>query len=120
MVDNPSAAQYLVQHLIDEEIRYVFGITGDTVLPILDAMHDRQDEIRYVTCRMEHGATAMADAYSRVTGKPGCARCSTSGPASPTPSWGPTSPKGTRSRSSFSRATWTRFASDGTSGTNST
>ena len=73
MVENQSAAQYLVQHLIDEGIRYVFGITGDTVLPILDAMYDRQDEIRYVTCRMEHGATAMADAYSRVTGKPGCA-----------------------------------------------
>lgn len=73
MVDNQSAAQYLVQHLIDEGIRYVFGITGDTVLPILDAMYDRQDEIRFVTCRMEHGATAMADAYSRVTGKPSCA-----------------------------------------------
>ena len=73
MVDNQSAAQYLVQHLIDEGILYVFGITGDTVLPILDAMYDRQDEIRYVTCRMEHGATAMADACSRVTGKPGCA-----------------------------------------------
>ena len=68
-----TAAQYLVQHLIDEGIQYVFGITGDTVLPILDAMYDRQDEIRYVTCRMEHGATAMADAYSRVTGRPGCA-----------------------------------------------
>ncbi len=33
MVDNPSAAQYLVQHLIDEEIRYVFGITGDNDCP---------------------------------------------------------------------------------------
>ncbi len=67
-----TAAQYLVQHLIDEGIKFVTGITGDTVLPILDAMYDRQDEIRYVTCRMEHGATAMADAYSRVTGEPGC------------------------------------------------
>ena len=73
MAENNTAAHYVVQHLIDEGVKYVFGITGDTVLPILDAMYDRQDEIRYVTCRMEHGATAMADAYSRVTGEPGCA-----------------------------------------------
>ncbi len=72
MPDNQSAAEYLVQHLIAEGVPYIFGITGDTVLPILDAMYDRQDKIRYITCRMEHGATAMADAYSRITGKPGC------------------------------------------------
>ena len=72
MPDNQSAAEYLVQHLIAEGVPYIFGITGDTVLPILDAMYDRQAKIRYITCRMEHGATAMADAYSRITGKPGC------------------------------------------------
>ncbi|MFQ5913624.1 MAG: thiamine pyrophosphate-binding protein [Nitrospinota bacterium] len=67
-----TAASLIVQHLIDEGIKFVTGITGDTVLPVLDAMYDRRDEIRYVTCRLEHGAIGMADAYSRVTGESGC------------------------------------------------
>lgn len=67
-----SAAEEIVQHLIDEGIKYVFGVTGDTVLPILDAMYDRQDEIRYITCKLETSATGMADGVSRVTGEPGC------------------------------------------------
>lgn len=67
-----TAAEAIVQHLIDEGVRFVFGITGDTVLPILDAMYDRKDEIRYITCRLETAATSMADGYSRVTGEPGC------------------------------------------------
>jgi len=72
MSSHGTVAEVIVQHLIDEGIKYVFGITGDTVLPILDAMYDRQDEIRYITSRMEHGATGMADAFSRVTGEPSC------------------------------------------------
>ena len=72
MSSNDNAAQAIVQHLIDEGIKYVFGITGDTVLPIIDAIYDRQDKIRYITCRLEHGATGMADAYSRVTGEASC------------------------------------------------
>jgi acetolactate synthase-1/2/3 large subunit len=72
MPSDRTAAEAIVQHLIDEGIKHVFGITGDTVLPILDAMYDRADEIRYVTCRLEHGATGMADGYSRITGEPAC------------------------------------------------
>lgn len=72
MKNNPTAAEAVVDALIEEGIEVVFGMTGDTVLPLLDAMYHRQDEIRYVTARFETGATAMADAYSRVTGKIGC------------------------------------------------
>ena len=67
-----TAAEAIVDALIDEGIEYVFGVTGDTVLPILDAIYHRENEIRYVTARFETGATAMADGYSRVTGKTGC------------------------------------------------
>ena len=73
MASHTTVAEAIVQHLIDEGVKHVFGITGDTVLPILDVMYDRQDEIRYITCRLEHAATGMADAYSRVTGEPACA-----------------------------------------------
>ena len=67
-----TAAEAVVDALIEEGVEYVFGITGDTVLPLLDAMYHRQDEIHYVTARFETGATSMADTYSRVTGKIGC------------------------------------------------
>ena len=72
MKNSMTAAEAVVDALIEEGIEYVFGITGDTVLPLLDAMYHRQDEIRYVTARFETGATSMADTYSRVTGKIGC------------------------------------------------
>ncbi len=67
-----TAAEAIVDALIDEGIEYVFGVTGDTVLPILDAIYHRENEIKYVTARFETGATAMADGYSRVTGRIGC------------------------------------------------
>ena len=67
-----TAAEAIVDALVDEGVEYVFGVTGDTVLPILDAIYHRQTEIRYITARFETGATAMADGYSRVTGRIGC------------------------------------------------
>ncbi len=71
-IDEMTAAQAIVDGLIREGIKYVFGITGDTVLPLLDALHARQDEITYVTARGEMSATSMADAYSRITGEVAC------------------------------------------------
>ncbi len=68
----PSAAEAIVDALIEEGVTHVFGVTGDTVLPILDAIYHRQDRIKYITARFETGATAMADGYSRVTGRIGC------------------------------------------------
>ncbi len=67
-----TSAEAVVDALIAEGIEYVFGITGDTVLPLLDAIYHRRDKIKYVTARHEIGATSMADAYARVTGKVGC------------------------------------------------
>jgi acetolactate synthase I/II/III large subunit len=72
MNNSMTAAEAVVDALIAEGIEVVFGMTGDTVLPLLDAMYHRQDEIRYVTARVETGATSMADTYSRTTGKIGC------------------------------------------------
>lgn len=72
MNNSMTAAEAVVDALIEEGIEVVFGMTGDTVLPLLDAMYHRQDEIRYVTARVETGATSMADTYSRTTGKIGC------------------------------------------------
>jgi acetolactate synthase-1/2/3 large subunit len=66
-----NAAQAIVEALIENGVKCVFGMTGDTILPLLDALDARKDEIRYVTTRFETGTTSMADAFARVSGTVG-------------------------------------------------
>ena len=47
-----------------------FGVVSIHNMPLLDAIH-RRDSMRFVPARGEAGAAAMADAYARVSGKPG-------------------------------------------------
>jgi acetolactate synthase-1/2/3 large subunit len=46
-----------------------FGVTGDSYLDVLEALH--YSPIRYVTNRQEGGAAFMAEAYGKLTGRPG-------------------------------------------------
>jgi acetolactate synthase-1/2/3 large subunit len=68
-----SAAEAVIDALVREGVKAVFGMTGDTVLPLLDALYGRSAEIRYVTTKFEMSTAAMADGYSRATGEVGCA-----------------------------------------------
>lgn len=52
-------------------IEAAFCVPGESYLPILDALYDFQREIRVITCRHEHGAAVMAEAYGKLTGRPG-------------------------------------------------
>ena len=47
-----------------------FGVPGESYLALLDSLHDIQG-FRFIACRQEGGAAMAAEAYSRVTGKPG-------------------------------------------------
>ncbi|MEM9580920.1 MAG: thiamine pyrophosphate-dependent enzyme, partial [Pseudomonadota bacterium] len=49
----------------------IFGVPGESYLPVLDALHGRQGSIRFVTCRQEGGAAMAADAHGKLTGRPG-------------------------------------------------
>lgn len=49
----------------------VFGVPGESYLAVLDGLYERRERIRFVTCRQEGGAAFMADAYAKLTGKPG-------------------------------------------------
>ncbi len=62
-------AEIIVQALIQAGIRYVAGISGDSVLEILDAMY-KNPGIEFIPVRHEQVAVAMADGYARVTGRP--------------------------------------------------
>ncbi|HET9016349.1 MAG TPA: thiamine pyrophosphate-binding protein [Thermomicrobiaceae bacterium] len=62
----------VVEALRAEGVRHVFGLVGSHVLEIYDALADAPD-IRHVTVKHETTAAGMADAYGRLTGKPGVA-----------------------------------------------
>jgi len=64
-----SGGQLLVDQLVRHAADTVFTVPGESFLPVLDALHDAP--IRLITCRHEAGAANMADAYGKLTGRPG-------------------------------------------------
>lgn len=73
-----TGAEQLIKLLIEQDVNTIFGYPGGAVLPIYDALYDRPD-LRHILVRHEQAAVHAADAYARVTGKPGVALV-TSGP----------------------------------------
>jgi acetolactate synthase-1/2/3 large subunit len=65
-------ADVLVKCLIQENVRFVFGIPGGQLCPILDAIRRFGNDagLQFVMTRHEQAAAHMADAYARVTGEP--------------------------------------------------
>src|SRR6476660_7113559 len=66
-----SGAQLLVDALKIHGVDMAFGVPGESYLAVLDSLYDARDQIKFVICRQEGGAANMADAYGKVTGKPG-------------------------------------------------
>ncbi|MGH7047597.1 MAG: thiamine pyrophosphate-binding protein [Stellaceae bacterium] len=65
-----SGGQLVVAALRAHQVEIAFSVAGESYLEILDALYDAL-EIRLVTCRQEGGAAFMAEAYGKLTGKPG-------------------------------------------------
>lgn len=66
-----SGAQILVDQLLIHGVDTVFTVAGESFLGVLDAFHDHRDRAKIVNCRMEAGAANMAEAYGKLTGRPG-------------------------------------------------
>jgi acetolactate synthase-1/2/3 large subunit len=66
-----TGGQILVDQLKLNGVDTVFCVPGESYLAALDAFYDARDKIRLVVCRQEGGASYMADAYGKLTGKPG-------------------------------------------------
>lgn len=75
----PTAADILVDTLIAWKVDVVFGLPGDGINGIMEALRTRQDRIRFVQVRHEESAAFMACAYAKWTGKLGVC-IATSGP----------------------------------------
>jgi acetolactate synthase-1/2/3 large subunit len=66
-----TGGQLLVDALKVHGADLAFGVPGESYLAVLDALHDARDQIRFVICRQEGGASYMAEAYGKLTGRPG-------------------------------------------------
>ncbi|MEX6633884.1 acetolactate synthase 3 large subunit [Hyphococcus lacteus] len=83
-ISKPSAtivkagAELLLDALEEQGVEVIFGYPGGAVLPIYDALFQR-DSIRHIMMRHEQGALHAAEGYARSTGKVGVALV-TSGP----------------------------------------
>ncbi len=74
-----SGAEILVRSLIQEGVDTMFGYIGGAIMPVYDALYDYQKELKHYMSRHEQGATHSAQAYARLTKKPGVC-FTTSGP----------------------------------------
>ena len=66
-----SGAQTLVDQLLIHGVDTIFCVPGESYIAVLDALYDQQERIRLVSARQEGGAAFMAEAYGKLTGRPG-------------------------------------------------
>ena len=61
----------LVDQLVVHGADTAFTVPGESFLPVLDGFYDVQDKVKLVICRHEAGAANMAEAYGKLTNRPG-------------------------------------------------
>ncbi|MBT3238004.1 MAG: thiamine pyrophosphate-binding protein [Rhodospirillaceae bacterium] len=66
-----NGGQLIADALAAHGVDTVFCVPGESYLEVLDGLYDHTNDIRVVSCRHEHGAANMAEAYGKLTGKPG-------------------------------------------------
>jgi acetolactate synthase-1/2/3 large subunit len=66
-----TGAQILVDQLLIHGVETAYCVPGESYLAVLDALYDTREQIRLIVCRQEGGAAYMADAYGKLTGRPG-------------------------------------------------
>src|SRR5918996_2093338 len=68
-----SGAQVLIDQLRIHGTDTIFGVPGESYLAALDALYAQRNSMRFIICRQEGGAAMMAEAYGKLTGRPGIA-----------------------------------------------
>jgi acetolactate synthase-1/2/3 large subunit len=66
-----TGGQILVDALKVHGVDIAFGVPGESYLEVLDALHGAREKIQFIICRQEGGAAYMAEAYGKLTGRPG-------------------------------------------------
>ncbi len=68
-----TGGQLVAQSLFAQGADHVFCVPGESHLAVLDGLYELRDRVQLVVCRHEGGAANMADAYGKLTGRPGVA-----------------------------------------------
>ncbi len=71
MTTSRTGGEALVEALEIHGADHAFCVPGESYLAVLDALYGARASIRLITCRQEGGAANMAEAYGKLTGKPG-------------------------------------------------
>jgi acetolactate synthase-1/2/3 large subunit len=61
----------LADQLVAQGCELAFCVPGESYLPLLDGLYAHRHSVRVVTCRHETAAANAADAYGKLTGRPG-------------------------------------------------
>jgi pyruvate dehydrogenase (quinone) len=82
-----TASDVLIDAIHDWGVEVVFGLPGDGINGVMEALRKRADKIRFIQVRHEEAAAFMACGYAKYTGKLGVC-LATSGPRrSPSNKW---------------------------------
>jgi acetolactate synthase-1/2/3 large subunit len=70
-----NGSRTLVEMLKAYGVDVIFGVPGDTNISLYEALYDVHQAVRHVMARDERSASFMADAYARLSHKPGICEC---------------------------------------------
>src|SRR5690348_7354223 len=74
-----NASDILVETIMDWGVDTVFGLPGDGINGVIEALRIRKEKVRFIQVRHEEAAALMACAHAKYTGRLGCC-LATSGP----------------------------------------
>jgi acetolactate synthase I/II/III large subunit len=77
--DNITGSEAVLEALIAEGVKTIFGYPGGAIMPIYDALYDYEDKLEHILVRHEQGAIHAAQGFARTSGKVGVV-FATSGP----------------------------------------
>lgn len=68
-----TGGKLLADALVAQGVTHAFCVPGESYLDLLDGLYSVRNRLQLVTCRFEAGAVHMAEAYGKLTGRPGVA-----------------------------------------------
>jgi acetolactate synthase-1/2/3 large subunit len=74
-----TGAEALLQSLVGEQVKIIFGYPGGAIMPVYDALYHYADRLEHILVRHEQGAIHAAQGFARASGLPGVV-FATSGP----------------------------------------
>ncbi len=70
-VKSMTGGELVVQSLLTHGVERAYCVPGESYLAVLDALYAARERLDLIVCRHEAGAANMAEAYGKMTGRPG-------------------------------------------------